>query len=71
MTNDIVFSINEYLEDTYPNLTFEQIDLIASDVKRRWDFQPLIEQVDMKVQQTAYYSNIELKEGLQSVLGTK
>ncbi len=71
MTNNIVFSINEYLEDTYPNLTFEQIDLIASDVKRRWDFQPLIEQVDMKVQQTAYYSNIELKEGFQSVLGTK
>ena len=50
-------------------LTEEHIDLIASDVKQRWDYQELIDSVDFKCKQTAYYANIELgddsyKEGL-------
>ena len=41
-------------------LTEEHIDLIASDVKRRWDYKELIDSVDFKCKQTAYYANIEL-----------
>ena len=69
MTNFLKFDINEHLKNRYPKLTEEHIDLIASDVKQRWDYQELIDSVDFKCKQTAYYANIELgdnsyKEGL-------
>ena len=69
MTNFLKFDINEHLKNRYPSLTEEHIDLIASDVKQRWDYSELIDTVDFKCKQTAYYANIELgddsyKEGL-------
>ena len=60
MTNFIKLDINEYLQTKYPNLDPEHIDLIASDVSRRFDYQELIDTVDFKCKQTAYYANIEL-----------
>ena len=60
MTNFLKFDINEHLKNRYPNLDPEHIDLIASDVKQRWDYQELIDSVDFKCKQTAYYANIEL-----------
>ena len=60
MTNFIKFDINEHLKSKYPKLTEEHIDLIASDVKQRWDYRELIESIDFKCKQTAYYANIEL-----------
>ncbi len=60
MTHNIVVSIKEFLEDNYPNLTYDQIDLIASDVKQRWDYQPILDQIEMQCEKTAYYANIEL-----------
>ena len=60
MTNFLKFDINEHLKTKYPNLTEEHIDLIASDVKQRWDYRELIESIDFKCKQTAYYANIEL-----------
>ena len=38
MTNFLKFDINEHLKSKYPMLTEEHIDLIASDVKQRWDY---------------------------------
>ena len=69
MTNFLKFDINEHLKNRYPTLTEEEADLIASDVKQRWDYRELIDSVDFKCKQTAYYANIELgddsyKEGL-------
>ena len=60
MTNFIKLDINEHLKSKYPKLTEEHIDLIASDVKQRWDYRELIESIDFKCKQTAYYANIEL-----------
>ena len=60
MTNFIKLDINEHLQSKYPNLPPDQIDLIAEDVSRRWDYQDLIDSVDFKCKQTAYYANIEL-----------
>ena len=60
MTNFLKFDINEHLKNRYPSLTEEHIDLIASDVKQRWDYRELIDSVDFKCKQTAYYANIEL-----------
>ena len=60
MTNFIKLDINEHLQSKYPNLPPDQIDLIASDVVNRWDYSELIDTVDFKCKQTAYYANIEL-----------
>ena len=60
MTNFLKFDINEHLKTKYPMLTEEEADLIASDVKQRWDYRELIDSVDFKCKQTAYYANIEL-----------
>ena len=60
MTNFLKFDINEHLKNRYPSLTEEHIDLIASDVKQRWDYREIIDSVDFKCKQTAYYANIEL-----------
>ena len=61
MKNSILFDIQEYLENAYPSLTDDQIDLIAGDVSRRWDYTFLTNDVDDKVRETAYYANIELR----------
>ena len=62
MKNSILFDIQEYLENAYPNLTDSEIDLIASDVTRRWDYGFLIDNVDAKCRETASYANIPLRE---------
>ena len=61
MTNFIKLDINEHLQTKYPNLPSDQIDLIASDVSRRWDYGLLIDSVDHKVRETASYANIKLR----------
>ena len=60
MKNSILFDIQEYLENAYPNLTDSEIDLIASDVSRRWDYTFLTNDVDDKVRECAHYANITL-----------
>ena len=61
MKNTILFDVQEYLENAYPSLTDDQIDLIASDVTRRWDYTWLIDNVDVKCRETANYANIPLR----------
>ena len=60
MTKTISFDLRDYLENNYPKLTLDEIDLIASDLHKRWDYAPLIKQVKSKVEETAYYANIKL-----------
>ena len=60
MSDFIKLDVTEHLQTKYPNLDSDQIDLIAEDVSRRWDYQDLIDSVDIKCKQTAYYANIEL-----------
>ncbi len=62
MTNFIKLDINEHLQSKYPNLTPEHIDLIATDVSRRFDYRSLIDDIDLKCKQTAYYANIPLND---------
>ncbi len=61
MKNSIFFSIDQYLEKTYPKLNFDEVDLIATDIQRRYDYSSLIEQIDEQIKETAYYANIKLE----------
>jgi len=61
MKNCILLDVQEYLENAYPSLTDSEIDLIANDVSRRWDYGLLINSVDHKVRETASYANIVLR----------
>ena len=61
MKNNILLDVQEYLENAYPSLTDSEIDLIASDVTRRWDYGFLIDNVDAKCRETASYANIPLR----------
>ena len=60
MKNTILLDVQEYLENAYPSLTDSEIDLIASDVSRRWDYTFLTNDVDDKVRECASYANIKL-----------
>ena len=61
MKNSILLDVQEYLENAYPSLTDSEIDLISSDVSRRWDYSWLIDNVDAKCRETASYANIVLR----------
>ena len=61
MKNSILFDVQEYLENAYPSLSDSEIDLIASDVSRRWDYSLLIDNVDARCRETASYANITLR----------
>ena len=61
MKNSIFFSIDQYLEKTYPKLNFDEVDLIATDIQRRYDYTSLIEHIDEQIKETAYYANIKLE----------
>ena len=62
MKNSILFDVQDYLENAYPSLTDDHIDLIANDVSKRWDYTELINTVDIKCRETANYANIPIKE---------
>ena len=61
MKNTILLDVQEYLENAYPSLSDSEIDLIASDVSRRWDYSLLIDNVDARCRETASYANIPLR----------
>ena len=61
MKNCILLDVQEYLENAYPSLSDSEIELIAGDVSRRWDYSFLIDNVDAKCRETASYANIPLR----------
>ena len=60
MDNNIIFDIRNYIESKYPKLSLDEIDLIASDIQRRYDYALIESQVEEKLQECAYYANIKL-----------
>ena len=61
MKNTILLDVTKYLENAYPSLSDNEIDLIAGYVSRRWDYSWLIDNVDAKCRETAGYANITLR----------
>ena len=61
MKNTILLDVTKYLENASPSLSDNEIDLIAGDVSRRWDYSWLIDNVDAKCRETAGYANITLR----------
>ena len=43
--------IDKYLEKNYPKLNFDEVDLIATDIQRRYDYTSLIEHIDEKIKE--------------------
>ena len=62
MENNIIFDIRNYIESKYPKLTLDEIDLIASDIQRRYDYSPIESQVEERLKECAYYANIKLTD---------
>ena len=61
MKNTILFDVQEYLENAYPSLSDSEIDLISSDITRRWDYSLLTNNVEQRIKECAMYANIDLK----------
>ena len=66
MSYTITVNVTEHLKSNYPNLTTEQIDLIAGDVSNRWDYTLLTNNVDLKCRETANYANIPMTESFNT-----
>ena len=62
MDNNIIFDIRNYIESKYPKLTLDEVDLIAADIQRRYDYAPIKSQVEERLQECAYYANIKLTD---------
>ena len=58
----VTLSVNltEAVEDLQLGLTKEQIEYIANDIKRGWDFSLIYEEIEVKVEESARYANITL-----------
>ena len=67
MDNNIIFDIRNYIESKYPKLTLDEVDLIASDIQRRYDYAPIESQVEERLQECAYYANIKLDDDCDNV----
>ena len=66
MSYTITVNVTEHLKSNYPNLTTEQIDLIAGDVSNIWDYTLLTNNVDLKCRETATYANIPMTESFNT-----
>ena len=58
----VTLSVNltEAVEDLQLGLTKEQIEYIANDIKKGWDFSRIYEEIEVKVEESARYANITL-----------
>ena len=58
----VTLSVNltEAVEDLQLGLTKEQIEYIANDIKKGWDFSHIYEEIEVKVEESARYANISL-----------
>ena len=58
----VTLSVNltEAVEDLQLGLTKEQIEYIANDIKKGWDFSHIYEEIEVKVEESARYANITL-----------
>ena len=57
---ELTINLTEAVEDLQLGLTKEQVELIAKDIKRGWDFSHIYEEIEVKVEESARYANITL-----------
>ena len=53
-------NLSEAIEDLQLGLNKEQVEYIANDIKRGWDFSHIYEEIEAKVEESANYTNITL-----------
>tara|TARA_B100001113_G_C20883937_1_gene523921 strand:+ start:144 stop:335 length:192 start_codon:yes stop_codon:yes gene_type:complete len=58
----LTVNLTEAIQDLQLGLTQEQIEFIAKDIKRGWDFNHIYEEIEVKVEESARYANITLSE---------
>ena len=58
----VTLSVNltEAIDDLQLGLTKEQVEYIANDIKRGWDFSHIYDEIEVKVEESARYANITL-----------
>ena len=61
MNYKLTIDVKQRVEDLYPNLLHDEIELIARHIVNRWDCisHNVIKE---QVKETAFYANIELKD---------
>ena len=61
MNYKLTIDVKQRVEDLYPNLSHDEIELIARHIVNRWDCisHNVIKE---QVKETAFYANIELKD---------
>ena len=57
---ELTINLTEAVQDLQLGLTEEQVELIAKDIKRGWDFSHIYEEIEVKVEESARYANITL-----------
>ena len=57
---ELTINLIEAVEDLQLGLTKEQVQTIASDIKKGWDFSHIYEEIEVKVEESARYANITL-----------
>ena len=57
---ELTINLIEAVEDLQLGLTKEQVELIAKDIKRGWDFSHIYEEIEVKEEESARYANITL-----------
>ena len=56
----LTVNLTEAIEDLQLGICDEQIEVIANDIKRGWDFSHIYAEIEVKVEESARYANITL-----------
>jgi len=56
----LTVNLSEAIEDLQLGLSKDQVEYIANDIKRGWDFTHIYEEIEAKVEESARYANITL-----------
>ena len=56
----LTINLTEAIADLQLGICDEQIEVIANDIKRGWDFNHIYEEIEAKVEESARYANITL-----------
>ena len=57
----LTVNLSEAIEDLQLGLNKEQVEYIANDIKRGWDFSHIYEEIEARVEESARYANITLE----------
>ena len=57
---ELTVNLTEAVQDLQLGLTKEQVEYIANDIKRGWDFSHIYAEIEVKVEESARYAHIIL-----------